>query len=120
VDSAAAGRQRARAMGLALLGNKLPAEQAAAWGNDMAIASTTPSWRVQSMRWARQFARGADAGPLAATKGRHCGAAGGTHSRKQLDIERDTQRDLGRSSDYAEGVAAFTEKRAAELYRPLT
>jgi 2-(1,2-epoxy-1,2-dihydrophenyl)acetyl-CoA isomerase len=31
---------------------------------------------------------------------------------EQLDIERDTQRDLGHSSDYAEGVAAFTEKRA--------
>jgi 2-(1,2-epoxy-1,2-dihydrophenyl)acetyl-CoA isomerase len=30
---------------------------------------------------------------------------------EQLDIERDTQRELGRSSDYAEGVAAFTEKR---------
>jgi 2-(1,2-epoxy-1,2-dihydrophenyl)acetyl-CoA isomerase len=31
---------------------------------------------------------------------------------EQLDIERDTQRELGRSSDNAEGVAAFTEKRA--------
>ena len=31
---------------------------------------------------------------------------------QQLDIERDLQRELGRSADYAEGVAAFTEKRA--------
>ena len=30
---------------------------------------------------------------------------------EQLDIERDAQRELGRSADYAEGVAAFTEKR---------
>ena len=30
---------------------------------------------------------------------------------EQLDIERDAQRELGRSSDYAEGVAAFIEKR---------
>ena len=32
---------------------------------------------------------------------------------EQLDVERDAQRDLGRSADYAEGVAAFIEKRAA-------
>jgi len=30
---------------------------------------------------------------------------------EQLDIERDAQRELGRSADYAEGVAAFLEKR---------
>jgi 2-(1,2-epoxy-1,2-dihydrophenyl)acetyl-CoA isomerase len=30
---------------------------------------------------------------------------------EQLDVERDLQRELGRSADYAEGVAAFTEKR---------
>jgi 2-(1,2-epoxy-1,2-dihydrophenyl)acetyl-CoA isomerase len=32
--------------------------------------------------------------------------------KEQLDVERDVQRELGRSSDYAEGVAAFTEKRS--------
>ena len=30
----------------------------------------------------------------------------------QLDLERDLQRELGRSADYKEGVAAFGEKRA--------
>jgi 2-(1,2-epoxy-1,2-dihydrophenyl)acetyl-CoA isomerase len=30
---------------------------------------------------------------------------------EQLDIERDYQRELGRTADYAEGVAAFTQKR---------
>jgi enoyl-CoA hydratase/carnithine racemase len=34
---------------------------------------------------------------------------------EQLDVERDMQRELGRSGDYAEGVAAFTEKRAARF-----
>jgi len=29
----------------------------------------------------------------------------------QLDLERDEQRELGRSPDYQEGVAAFLEKR---------
>ncbi|KHJ60719.1 enoyl-CoA hydratase-related protein, partial [Burkholderia glumae] len=31
---------------------------------------------------------------------------------QQLDLERDRQRELGQSHDYAEGVAAFIEKRA--------
>ena len=31
---------------------------------------------------------------------------------QQLDVERDYQRELGLSADYAEGVAAFMEKRA--------
>ena len=30
---------------------------------------------------------------------------------QQLDIERDYQRELGRTADYSEGVAAFAEKR---------
>jgi 2-(1,2-epoxy-1,2-dihydrophenyl)acetyl-CoA isomerase len=30
----------------------------------------------------------------------------------QLDLERDFQRELGYTDDYAEGVAAFAEKRA--------
>jgi 2-(1,2-epoxy-1,2-dihydrophenyl)acetyl-CoA isomerase len=30
---------------------------------------------------------------------------------EQLDVERDAQRELGRSADYAEGVAAFIGKR---------
>jgi 2-(1,2-epoxy-1,2-dihydrophenyl)acetyl-CoA isomerase len=34
---------------------------------------------------------------------------------QQLDVERDYQRELGHSLDYAEGVAAFLEKRAARF-----
>ena len=33
----------------------------------------------------------------------------------QLDLERDLQRQAGQSADYAEGVAAFLQKRKAEF-----
>jgi 2-(1,2-epoxy-1,2-dihydrophenyl)acetyl-CoA isomerase len=102
----------ARAMGLTLLGNKLPAEQAAAWGliwqcvEDAELAAT-----VDTM--ARQFAVAPTRG-LAATK-KALRQSWQNSFKEQLDVERDVQRELGRSSDYAEGVAAFTEKRSARF-----
>ncbi len=99
----------ARAMGLTLLGNKLPAEQAAAWGliwqcvEDAELAAT-----VDAM--ARQFAVAPTLG-LAATKTALRRSWENTLE-EQLDVERDVQRELGRSRDYVEGVAAFTEKRS--------
>src|SRR6202789_2961542 len=98
----------ARAMGLTLLGNKLPAEQAAAWGliwqcvDDAELTAT-----VDAM--ARQLAEAPTRG-LAWTK---AAIRGGWQRSlaEQLDVERDAQRELGKSADYAEGVAAFIEKR---------
>jgi 2-(1,2-epoxy-1,2-dihydrophenyl)acetyl-CoA isomerase len=99
----------ARALGLTLLGNKLPAEQAAAWGmiwecvDDAQLEAT-----VEAL--ARQFATAPTRG-LARTK--HAIRTSGQRTlAEQLDLERDYQRELGWSADYAEGVAAFTEKRA--------
>ena len=98
----------ARAMGLALLGHKLPAEQAAAWGMIwQCVEDAELAGAVDAL--ARQFAVAPTRG-LAATKD----ALRRSWQRsfaEQLDIERDMQRELGRSGDYAEGVAAFTEKR---------
>src|SRR5580698_5432401 len=98
----------ARALGLTLLGNKLGAEQAAAWGmiwqcvDDADLASTVDTI-------AQQFAAAPTRG-LAWTKAAIRGSW--QHSlAEQLDIERDAQRELGRSADYAEGVAAFVGKR---------
>jgi 2-(1,2-epoxy-1,2-dihydrophenyl)acetyl-CoA isomerase len=99
----------ARAMGLTLLGNKLPAEQAAAWGmiwqcvEDGELAATVDAL-------ARQFAAGPTRG-LAATKAAIRGSWQHTLA-EQLNIERDVQRELGQSADFAEGVAAFGAKRA--------
>ena len=49
---------------------------------------------------------------LARTKQAMYEGWGPTRSSEQLDVERDLQRELGHSADYAEGVAAFTGKRA--------
>lgn len=98
----------ARALGLTLLGAKLAAETAAAWGMIwQCVEDAELGTAVDAL--ARQFAAAPTRG-LAATKAAIRG--GWQHSlAEQLDAERDAQRELGRSADYAEGVAAFVEKR---------
>jgi 2-(1,2-epoxy-1,2-dihydrophenyl)acetyl-CoA isomerase len=95
-------------LGLALLGDKLSAEQAAAWGliwqcvDDADLPAV-----VQSL--AERLAVAPTRG-LAATKSAIYGAW--EHDlAAQLRVERDHQRALGYSEDYAEGVAAFSAKR---------
>ena len=98
----------ARALGLALLGEKLSAEQAASWGliwrcvEDAELAAVVDSLALQLA--------GAPTRGLARTKQAIYEGLNRT-LREQLDIERDYQGELGRSADYAEGVAAFSEKR---------
>jgi 2-(1,2-epoxy-1,2-dihydrophenyl)acetyl-CoA isomerase len=99
----------ARAMGLALLGDKLHAEEAAAWGliwkcvDDAEFADAVEALLTQL---AQAPTRG-----LAEIK-RALYASAGNTLEAQLDLERDIQRELGYSADYREGVAAFLEKRA--------
>jgi len=99
----------ARAMGLSLLGDKLSAEQAAQWGliwrcvEDVELAGVVDGL-------ARQLAVAPTRG-LARTKQALYESWGRTLEH-QLDIERDYQRELGRTADYVEGVTAFAEKRA--------
>jgi 2-(1,2-epoxy-1,2-dihydrophenyl)acetyl-CoA isomerase len=98
----------ARAIGLAMLGDKLSAEQAAAWGliwkcvDDVEFPTS-----VEAL--VQQLSTAATRG-LAATK-QAIYAAGGNTLEAQLDLERDLQRVLGRSADYREGVSAFAAKR---------
>jgi 2-(1,2-epoxy-1,2-dihydrophenyl)acetyl-CoA isomerase len=99
----------ARAIGLAFLGEKLSAEQAAQWGliwrcvEDAELAGVVDGL-------ARQLAVAPTRG-FARTKQAMYESWNRTLE-QQLDLERDYQRELGRTADYAEGVAAFAEKRA--------
>jgi 2-(1,2-epoxy-1,2-dihydrophenyl)acetyl-CoA isomerase len=98
----------ARAMGMALLGDKIPAEQAEAWGLIWKVLpddELMPAAEKLAVQLAHAPTRG-----LAATK--QALYASGNTLEQQLALERDLQRELGRTRDYGEGVAAFLEKRA--------
>jgi len=98
----------ARAMGLALLGDKLTAEQAAQWGLIWRCVDDDEfSGAIEKLL--AQLAQAPTRG-LAAIK-RAIQAAAGNSLAAQLDLERDLQRALGNGDDYREGVAAFTAKR---------
>ncbi len=71
----------ARAIGLALLGEKLSAEDAERWGLIYGLVKKAIY------------------------------ASAGNSLDAQLDLERDLQREAGCSADYREGVSAFMEKR---------
>jgi len=99
----------ARARALIMLGEKLPAEQAEAWGMiwrcvDDAVLMDEATALAEKL--ASQPTRGFELT-------RRALAASSTNTLdQQLELERDLQRLAGRSEDYREGVAAFMEKRA--------
>lgn len=97
-----------RAMGLALLGGPLSAEQAVSWGLIWEVTDDADLSKVAG-DVARSLAAGPTAG-FAKTK-RAINESGGNSLDTQLDLERDLQRAAGYSDDYAEGVAAFLAKR---------
>ena len=99
----------ARALGLAITGDKLSADKAESWGliwkavDDTELQSTATQLAAQL---AQQPTRA-----IAAIKQAMRSSATQTLD-QQLDLERDMQREFGASHDYAEGVRAFIEKRA--------
>jgi 2-(1,2-epoxy-1,2-dihydrophenyl)acetyl-CoA isomerase len=102
----------ARAIGLAFMADKLSAEQAAAWGLIWRCVEDAELPGVVD-QLARQLAAAPTRG-LARIK-EAIYTSGARTLEQQLDVERDFQRELGYSADYAEGVAAFTEKRAPKF-----
>ncbi|TKW66172.1 MAG: 2-(1,2-epoxy-1,2-dihydrophenyl)acetyl-CoA isomerase [Paracoccus denitrificans] len=101
-----------RAKALALLAEPLGAEQAEAWGL-IWKAVDDADLQDQAMQIALKLAAGPTVG-LGLTK-QLIQAAADRSLDAQLDAERDAQRQAGRTTDYAEGVTAFLEKRPAEF-----
>jgi 2-(1,2-epoxy-1,2-dihydrophenyl)acetyl-CoA isomerase len=101
-----AGEARARAM--AFLAEPVPAETAESWGliwkcvDDHVLMG-------EAHALCSRFADGPTQG-LALAK-RALNASSTNTLDEQLDLERDLQREAGRTQDYAEGVRAFMEKR---------
>ena len=98
----------ARAMGLALLAERLSAEEAERWGL-IWKAHDDDRLMGEARAIARALAEGPTKGYGLIKKGIH--ASAGNSLDAQLDLERDLQREAGSSEDYREGVAAFMQKR---------
>jgi 2-(1,2-epoxy-1,2-dihydrophenyl)acetyl-CoA isomerase len=102
----------ARAAGLAMLGERLDAATAADWGLIWRCVDDA-EFPAAVDRLAAQLAAGPTRALLRTREALE--AAWSRPLAAQLDLERDFQRELGGTDDYAEGVAAFAAKRAARF-----
>ncbi len=102
----------ARAKGMALLGQAVDAEQALGWGMIWAVVDDevlADEARKLAAYLATQPTKG-----LALIKEALNASTRNTLD-AQLDLERDLQREAGRTADYREGVRAFLEKRPPQF-----
>lgn len=98
---------RVRAMEMMMLGTRLPAARALEWG---LVNRVVPDAEVDATALA--LARELAAGPRSLRMIRASAwSALDTPFEAQIEIERTAQRDAGRTEDFAEGLAAFKEKR---------
>lgn len=99
----------ARAKGLAMTGMPLSADKALEWGMIWSVVEDDKLMETVRKQ-AIDFAKGPTIGLGLAKQAIQAAATNdfSTH----LDLERDSQRQAGKTPDYAEGVKAFLEKRA--------
>jgi 2-(1,2-epoxy-1,2-dihydrophenyl)acetyl-CoA isomerase len=103
----------ARAMGCAMLGDKLGAQQAREWGMIWDVAPEGQDCVAAAMQLAERLAV-LPTTALVQTR-KLLRAAATNELEAQLQLERDTQSALGKTHDYIEGVMAFREKRPAQF-----
>lgn len=103
----------ARAMGCAMLGDKVSAKDAKEWGMIWDVAPEGEDCVAAALKLAERLAA-MPTQALVQTR-KLLRAAASNDLDKQLDLERDTQSALGRTHDYIEGVMAFREKRPAQF-----
>lgn len=103
----------ARAMGCAMLGDKVSAQDAKEWGMIWDVAPEGQDCVEAAMALAQRLAV---MPTQALVRTRHLLRAAASHDLDaQLDLERDTQSALGRTHDYIEGVMAFRQKRPPQF-----
>jgi 2-(1,2-epoxy-1,2-dihydrophenyl)acetyl-CoA isomerase len=103
----------ARAMGCAMLGDKLSAQDAKEWGMIWDVAAEGQDVVQSAVQLAERLAT-LPTKALVQTR-KLLRAAATNDLDAQLDLERDTQSALGATHDYIEGVMAFREKRPARF-----
>ncbi len=101
-----AGMQRA--MGMALLAERVSAEEAQRWGLIWKCVDDA-GLMDEANALAHSLAQGPTHTYGTIKKALYASATNTLDA--QLDLERDSQREVGRHGDYREGVAAFLEKR---------
>jgi 2-(1,2-epoxy-1,2-dihydrophenyl)acetyl-CoA isomerase len=101
----------ARAMGLAMTGDKLSAAQAKEWGMIWEVVGENDDCVAAATAFAQRMAV-MPTKALVATR-RLLRDAQNNDLNEQLNLERDIQSQLGHTLDYIEGVTAFKEKRVA-------
>lgn len=103
---------RARAMEMMLLGERLPAAKALEWGMINRVVPTDEA-DATALAIAQQLASGPRLALGLIRKAGWYAADNGFGD--ELALERNLQRQVGKSPDFAEGVAAFLQKRPARF-----